>query len=100
MAALHLPSLCPTEDVSGCTVVGATITLASGSTPVSPLWISSHISPVTHLSPITHVPLDHLWTSPPLPRLSPTKSPCTDNHFDVFRVKDKCFSGFKEKYLR
>lgn len=72
----------------GCEVVGAT------SSPTSPLWISSHISPLT-----SHVPLDPFWNSPPLstlPQLSPTPShhfllePSTNKYSDL---------GFKEKYL-
>lgn len=82
------------SDVSA--VIGATLTLTANSNPVTPLsmpWINAHIS--------THVPLDyHLWSSPPLPQLSPSKTPnsITSFHFDEF---DDNFDEInKEKFLR
>ena len=82
------------SDVSA--VIGATLTLTANSNPVTPLsmpWINAHIS--------THVPLEyHLWSSPPLPQLSPNKTPnsSTSFHFDEF--DDNFDEVNKEKYLR
>lgn len=90
--SMEIPTSSPDSSVS--TVLGATLTLSSNSNPVTPLstsWINAHIS--------THVPLEyHLWSSPPLPQLSPSKTPNSSAsfHFDGF---DDEFDEIKEKYL-
>lgn len=95
MATSTVPHVSSPVDLGVSAVLGATLTLSSNSNPVTPLsnsWINAHIS--------SHVPLEyHLWSSPPLPRLSPSKSPILSAsfHFDGF---DDNFDEIKEKCLR
>ena len=95
MTSTAVPVSSP-DDSGVSAVLGATLTLSSNSNPVTPLstsWINAHIS--------THVPLEyHLWSSPPLPQLSPSKTPNSSASFHYDEFNDDFDEITKEKYLR